>query len=154
MRDGSMLGFLAIQIMRCSSLSLVSVAGASLGATIGSIVAPGPGSVVGAYLGSQIMTLIARTVIYELTAELPMKQNIKRMVLSYRILQKNPADEKARLKYTESSDKISRKVMKEFKSEKFRLFEAALKEIDELQSEDRIAMVPLLKELQNFSLSR
>ncbi len=148
-KDGSILSFLAIQIMRCSSISLVSVAGASLGATVGSILAPGAGSVVGAFLGSQILTIVAKMIIYEVSAEMPMRRNLRRMLLSYQILQKNPSDDPARIEYDSSMAKIEIKIKKEFDSERFSLFEALLKEIDQLAADERIAVVPLLKNLQS-----
>jgi len=149
MKNGSILTFLAFQIMRCSSLSLVSVAGASLGAMVGSMIAPGPGSIIGGFLGSQIMTLAAKYVIYELTAEMPLKRNVAIMVTSHAILQKNPADSSARGHYDNSLAKIERKVKAEFNSERFKLFETLLEVINKLSPKERPAMVPLLRNLKD-----
>lgn len=148
-KDGSIMSYLTLLILKCSTVSLVSISGASLGGIIGSTLAPGPGGVVGAFLGSQIMTIVAKAVIYQLSAEMPMKQNIKRMVLSHRILQQNPADESARAKYEKSLSKLEKSIKVEFDSEHFKLFESLLKEIDQLNADERLAMVPLLKNLQS-----
>jgi len=149
MKDGSILTFLAFQIMRCSTISLASVTGASLGAMVGSIIAPGPGSIIGGFLGSQILTLAARYVIYELTAELPLKRNVTRIVNSYAILQKNAADAEARNHYEDSMAKIEQKVKAEFNSERFKLFESLLNLIDKLSNKERPAMIPLLRNLKD-----
>lgn len=149
MKNGSILTFLAFQIMRCSTISLVSVAGASLGAMVGSMIAPGPGSIIGGFLGSQILTIAARYVIYELTAELPLKRNVTRIVTSYAILQKNPSDTSARAQYEDSMAKIEKKVKAEFNSERFKLFETLLDVIDKLSIKERPAMIPLLRNLKD-----
>ena len=155
-KNGTILDFLTLSIIKSASISLVSVGGATMGSTIGSLVAPGPGSVVGAYIGSQVATLIAKTAVYRLTEEIPMKMHIKRMINSYHILQDNKADASARATFNRSMSKITKKINHELDSEKFKLFESFLKEVDELAPEERVAMVPLLKSLQyilNFKVT-
>ncbi len=149
-KDGSMLSFIGITIIKTASISAVSVSGASLGAAVGSIVAPGPGTAVGAFLGSQIMTLAAKMLVHELTAELPLKINIKRLTNSWHILQHNPGDEEARQTCEEVQKKIEKKIAAEFNREKFSLFETLIEQIEKMPAEDRPAMIPVLKRLQQL----
>jgi hypothetical protein len=116
MKDGSILTFLALQIVRCAAISLVSVAGASLGATVGSIIAPGVGSVIGAYMGSQILTVAAKIVVYQLTAKMPMKRNIRRMIVAHQMLVKNPADDVARRAFSDAQNKVEKSITSELKT--------------------------------------
>ena len=149
-KDGSMLSFIGITIIRTASISAVSVSGASLGAAVGSLVAPGPGTAVGAFLGSQIMTLAAKMLVHEFTAELPLKINIKRLANSWHILQHNPGDEEARQTCEEAQKKIEKKIAAEFNREKFSLFETLIEQIEKMPAEDRPAMIPVLKRLQQL----
>ena len=149
-KDGSMLSFIGITIIKTASISAVSVSGASLGAAVGSLVAPGPGTAVGAFLGSQIMTLAAKMLVHELTAELPLKINIKRLTNSWHILQHNPGDEEARQTCEEVQKKIEKKIAAEFNREKFSLFETLIEQIEKMPAEDRPAMIPVLKRLQQL----
>jgi len=149
-KDGSMLSFIGITIIKTASISAVSVSGASLGAAVGSIVAPGPGTAVGAFLGSQIMTLAAKMLVHELTAELPLKINIKRLANNWHILQHNPGDDEARQTCEEAQKKIEKKIAAEFNREKFSLFETLIEQIEKMPAEDRPAMIPVLKRLQQL----
>lgn len=149
-KDGSMLSFIGITIIKTAATSAVSVSGASLGAAVGSIVAPGPGTAVGAFLGSQIMTLAAKILVHELTAELPLKINIKRLVNSWHILQYNAGDEEARQACEEAQKKIEKKISAEFDREKFSLFGTLLEQIEKMPAADRPALIPVLKQLQNL----
>ncbi|HNS10392.1 MAG TPA: hypothetical protein PKN29_11870 [Candidatus Ozemobacteraceae bacterium] len=149
-KDGSMLSFIGITIIKTASISAVSVSGASLGAAVGSLVAPGPGTAVGAFLGSQIMTLAAKMLVHELTAELPLKINIKRLTNSWHILQHNPGDEEARQTCEEVQKKIEKKIAAEFNREKFSLFETLIEQIEKMPAEDRPAMISVLKRLQQL----
>ncbi|HQB83248.1 MAG TPA: hypothetical protein PLR50_07125, partial [Candidatus Rifleibacterium sp.] len=142
--------FIGITIIKTASISAVSVSGASLGAAVGSIVAPGPGTAVGAFLGSQIMTLAAKILVHELTAELPLKINIKRMVNCWHILQYNAGDREARQTLEESQKKIEKKISAEFNREKFSLFETLLEQIEKMPAADRPALIPVLKQLQQL----
>ncbi|OGK12453.1 MAG: hypothetical protein A2W80_13580 [Candidatus Riflebacteria bacterium GWC2_50_8] len=154
MQDGSILTFLALQIVRCASVSLVSVAGASLGATVGSIIAPGVGSVIGGYMGSQILTVAAKIVVYQLTAKMPLKRNIRRMIVAHQILVKNPGDDVARSSYQDAQNKIEKNIGSELGNEKFSLFELFLKETDKMSASERQAMVPVLKIMQTLLLNK
>ncbi len=149
-KDGSMLSFIGITIIKTASISAVSVSGASLGAAVGSIVAPGPGTAVGAFLGSQIMTLAAKMLVHELTAELPLKINIRRMVNCWHILQHNAGDREARQTLEEAQKKIEKKISAEFNREKFSLFETLLEQIEKMPAADRPALIPVLKQLQQL----
>lgn len=149
MKDGSITGYLTMAIIKCAAVSLVSVSGASLGSVVGSMVAPGPGTAVGAFIGSQVFTLIAKTIVHQVTAEIPLKINVRRMTSSWRIMVNNPGDEVARENYNRCSEKIVKKISNELESDKFSLFNSLIEEVDELQTADRQAMVPLLKSLQD-----
>ncbi len=149
-KNGSILNFLAITILKSATTSIISVSGATLGSMVGSVIAPGPGTAIGAFLGSQILSLLAKAVIHELTAELPLKFNIKKLVTSWRILNRNPSDEVARGAFDRSRSKIEKKISAELANEKFSLFKTLLKEIDEMSAADRPAMVALLKNLQQI----
>ena len=149
-KNGSMLSFVGITILKTASISAVSVSGASLGAAVGSIIAPGPGTAVGAFLGSQIMTLAAKMLVHEVTAELPLKINIRRLVNNWYILQHNAGDEEARQALEEAQKKIEKKIASEFNREKFSLFETLLEQIEKMPAGDRPALVPVLKQLQHL----
>lgn len=148
LKDRSLLSFLALQIFRCASISLVSVTGASMGAAVGSVIAPGPGSIIGGYLGNQILTIAAKIIVYQLTSKMPFKRNIRRMLAAWHMLVKNPGDIVARAAHEDASAKIEKKIINEFNNEKFKLFEMLLKEIDKMSANDRQAMIRLLKNLQ------
>ncbi|PKL47333.1 MAG: hypothetical protein CVV42_13455 [Candidatus Riflebacteria bacterium HGW-Riflebacteria-2] len=150
MKDRSLLSFLALQIFRCASISLVSVTGASLGAAVGSVIAPGVGSVVGGYMGSQILTVVAKIIVYQITAKLPLKRNLKRMLDAHHMLVKNPGDEVARQSLNDAQSRIEKNISSEFTNEKFKLFEILLKEIDMMASSERLVMVPMLKNIQTM----
>ena len=150
LREGNILSFLALQIFRCASISLVSVTGASLGAAVGSVIAPGPGSLIGAYMGSQILSVLAKIVVYQLTAKMPLRRNMKRMIVAHRFIQKNPGDDVARKEYQDAMSKIEKEIASELNNEKFSLFETLLKETDKLESSDRQVIVPLLKNIQTL----
>ena len=147
-RNGSIIDYLGITILKTAATTIVSVSGATLGSMIGSAIAPGPGTAIGAFFGSQILTLIAKAVIHELSAEIPVKINLKRMVTSWRILNRNAGDNKARTVFNEAQGKIKKKILSEFGNEKFSLFKTLLEEIDQMYPADRQATVPLLKEIQ------
>ena len=149
-KDGSMLSFLAIAILRSASTSIVSLAGASLGSTVGSIVAPGPGSVIGAYLGSTILTSIARTLVYTVTVKAPIFYSLGKIVKYHRILLKNPKDAIAISKYKNHNAKIIKKIKKEFDKDDFKLFDMAIKKIGKYSYEERFAFVSLLDEIKSI----
>lgn len=149
-KDGSIVSYLTLAIIKCASTSLVSVSGATLGSIVGSMVAPGPGSAVGAFIGSQVFTIVAKTVVHYMTAEIPLKINVKRMVNCWQITRQNPADEVARFNYDKAAGKISKKIANELESDKFSLFNSLLEEIEELPAGDRSAMAPLLGSLQDI----
>ncbi|KAF1080185.1 MAG: hypothetical protein GQF41_3353 [Candidatus Rifleibacterium amylolyticum] len=150
MKDRTLLSFLALQIFRSASISLVSVTGASLGAAVGSVLAPGVGSVIGGYMGSQILTVVAKIIVYQITAKLPLKRNLKRMLDAHHMLVKNPGDEVARQSLNDAQGRVEKNVSSEFTNEKFKLFEILLKEIDQMAPAERLAMVPLLKNIQTM----
>jgi len=147
-RNGSIIDYLGITILKTAATTMVSVSGATLGSMVGSAIAPGPGTAIGAFFGSQILSLIAKAVIHELSAEIPVKINLKRMITSWRILNQDAGNEKARLALNEAQGKIKKKILSEFGNEKFSLFKTLLEEIDQMYPADRQATVPLLKELQ------
>lgn len=149
-KDHSILSFLALQIFRCASISIVSVTGASLGSAVGFVIASGPGSVVGGYMGSKILTVAAKIIVYQVTAKIPLKRNIRRVLDAHRILIKNPGDKVARKSYDDALKKIEKNISDEFSNEKFKLFEILLKEIDKMTPVERQAMIPLLKTLQTI----
>lgn len=148
MKDGSIISFMGMGILKCAAGSLVNVAGASLGSAVGSMIAPGPGSVIGAYIGSQILSQIAATVIYKVTVKMPIIRDLKKIQRSHEILKHNKGDYNALKSYNESMKKVQKKVFKEFNSDKFKLFKLILNRIDKYAANEREAFVPLLKKFQ------
>ncbi|MDD3145972.1 MAG: hypothetical protein PHD82_01610 [Candidatus Riflebacteria bacterium] len=149
-KNGSILNFLAITILKSATTSIVSVSGATLGAMVGSVIAPGPGTAIGGFLGSQILVIVSKAILHELTAELPLKLKIRKMVTSWRILNKNPSDEFARDAFDRSRTGIEKKIAAELAKESFSLFKTLLKEIDKMPAAERPAMIALLKGVQHI----
>ncbi len=148
--NGSILNYLALTILKTATTTMVSITGATLGSMVGSVIAPGVGTTIGAYFGSQILSLIAKAIVHELTAEIPVKVNIRKMVNNWRILNRHPGDAKATTGYNEARLRIKKRIVSEFGNEKFSLFNTLLEEIDEMFAHDRPATVPLLKDLQEI----
>ncbi len=146
--NDSILNYLALTILKTATTTMISITGATLGSMVGSVIAPGVGTTIGAYFGSQILSLVAKAVVHELTAEIPVKINIKRMVNNWRVLERHPGDARATATYEEARQRIKKRIIREFGNEKFSLFNTLLEEIDDMNSSDRPSTVPLLKDLQ------
>lgn len=148
MKDGSILSFIGLSILKCSMQSLVSVAGASLGSTVGTVLAPGIGSVIGGYIGSEILSHAAATVFYHATVKMPVRRDLKKMVIDYQILKENSRDTLAKISYQEAISRTQKKLFDELNSGKFKLFQVVIEEIDKFRPTERPAFVPLLQRIQ------
>lgn len=149
-KDGSITSFLALTIVKISATSIVKVYGASLGATVGSMVSPGVGTTMGAFFGSHIATMIAKTIVYKTMVEFPVKQSLRKILAYQQILQSRPTLKDAIVKVEKSTRLVINKINNDFSHNQFKVFDMVLKKIDSSLASDRIYFVPLLKKLKEI----
>jgi outer membrane lipoprotein SlyB len=150
MKNGSVFSFLALSILKSSAKSVVSLYGASLGATVGSAICPGVGSIVGAYLGSKISGMIAKTIIFQATVRMPVYNHLRVINKYYAIQSKNPTDLTCANKIEKHTKSVLKAVGAEFDRDKFKTFDMVLKKIDKYPFEERRSFVALLRGFQQI----
>lgn len=146
-KDGSMATFLAFSLLKASATSLAAVAGASLGAMVGSSLAPGPGTIVGAFIGKQVAKTGAKTVIYEVTIDIPIAMALKKIAKYQAVLSESPASELARSKIEEPTNFIIKKLKKEIDSGDYKTFDGVLKKIEKFEPSERSGLTSLLHQI-------
>lgn len=149
-KDGTLLSFLGLTLLKAGLSSGIKLCGASLGASVGSVVAPGSGTVLGAFIGSRITSMIACAIVYKTMAKIPIYHSLKRIVRYQQLLNKNPADREAREKIERNTASIIKKIKLEFVHNKFKSFDMVIKKIDSYEALDRVSFVPLLKGLKDI----
>ncbi len=146
-KNGTMIAFIGVTLFKTTTISLASITGATFGAMAGNLLLPGAGGLVGAFLGKEIMEGIAKTIVSEVTVEIPIEISLNRLVKYQKILSVQPSSELARTKLQTYSEFIFKKVRKEIDHENYHTFDWLLKKMDKFESSDRKAFITLLSKL-------
>lgn len=149
-KNGDILTFTAFTIIKSGTLTVAKVSGGALGTVVGNIVAPGPGGLIGAYIGGKIVADVAKVVIQTVTVDIPINIYLKKIVKFHQRLTTDAEGEYARLKLKNYQNFISKKVKKEVDDEEYHTFDGLLKKIGEFPATDRPAFVDLLKDIQEI----
>ncbi|HNV71124.1 MAG TPA: hypothetical protein PKO06_15585, partial [Candidatus Ozemobacteraceae bacterium] len=150
LKDGSVTTYFVLTLLKNSVSSIASIGGASLGGMVGGLLVPGPGAIVGAYLGGKISSTMAKTVVYKLSVDIPIKLCLRKIVKHGRELRQQPRSESS----TRGMEKVHRfvtnRVKHEVDREEYKTLDHILAGMNEQNAEDRIYFVPLLKSFQEM----
>ncbi|MBF0543100.1 MAG: hypothetical protein HQM08_01640 [Candidatus Riflebacteria bacterium] len=146
--NGGMLEFAAVTLIHSAVITGADLAGGSLGAIVGNFLAPGPGAVVGLFLGSQITRLLASTIVFELVTDLPIAFFLNRIAKSGEVLLKCPNDEVQCENYKSYSQKVLQKIGRDFDNEKYLAFDTVLDRIGKYGQNEKIFFQQFLQALE------
>ncbi len=150
LQDGSVTTYLVLTIMKSSISSLAGIGGAGLGGVVGNLLVPGPGAIVGAYLGGKISSTLAKTVVYKLSVDLPVKFCLYKIVKHGRELQKYPRSEAAGRGMERIHRFVTNRVKHEVDREEYKALDHILAGMNDHPAEERFFFVPLLKSFQEM----
>jgi hypothetical protein len=146
-KNGGILTFLTLTILKTSVSSVAGVAGATLGAMAGSALVPGVGGVVGAYLGNKLFASISKAIIYQVAVDLPITFALRKIVACQKLLEEYPDKEAIRAKADSSNRLILRKVKRELDNDDYKTFDQLLDKMDDYAKADIRFFVPVLKNI-------
>jgi hypothetical protein len=149
-QDGDLPTFIALTILKSATISLASISGASLGAAVGNVLVPGPGGVVGAFLGGKITATAAKTVIHKVTVDIPMKILLYKIAKFFDRLQAAPQDDFSRGRLEQYQKFIAKEIRNEVDFEEYGTLDRLLRMIAKFPAGRRTAFVELLKEIQEI----
>ena len=149
-KDRSLPTFIALTLLKSTAVSLAGVSGASLGAAAGNVLLPGIGGVIGAFVGNQVATTAGKTLVHKVTVDVPMSILLRKLVKFSARLQASPRDEFAHSRLEQYRGFIVREIRREIESEDYQTLDRLLKKIHEFSAPDRVAFIPLLKEIQEI----
>ncbi|RCK77821.1 MAG: hypothetical protein OZSIB_2590 [Candidatus Ozemobacter sibiricus] len=147
-RNGGVANFFVLTLLKSLAQGAATFTGATVGATLGNLLVPGPGAVVGAYLGSKATMLVARTAIYYLTVDFPITILLSKMVKFYERQRRDPADQTAAQRVAGYGATIFRKVKREVDQSVYKTFDELLEKIDGFAAGERPAFIGLLQDIR------
>jgi len=150
LHSGGIATFLCFSIISASSDGITSCAGSTLGAVVGNILAPGPGALVGAFLGRKISMQIGKTIVYELTVDIPIHIALNKIVKIHKLTASPLKNEFFNDQLEKSGDLILKKIKRETDFGRYETFDKTLDEMGKFRADERIAFLPLCKKLQEL----
>lgn len=149
-KNGGVLDFFVMTLLKSLAKGAATFTGATLGATLGNLLVPGPGGVVGAYLGSKATSMVAKTAIYYVAVDLPITVFLKKMVKFQDRLTRDPGDPTAAQKLAGYGATIFRKVKREVDQGTYQTFDELLEKIDGFPAAERPTFLGLLKDVREL----
>ncbi|MBF0546654.1 MAG: hypothetical protein HQM08_19565 [Candidatus Riflebacteria bacterium] len=136
--------------------SAASIPGASLGAMIGSIVAPGPGTIVGAFLGAEIFSKLTKIVFKKVVDILTIDRMIRRTVDFHASLQLDPNDEYALAELEKYRRIIVQRIKHGLDRKEYSEIDRFVHRVEKLDNDSLPAFFPFLNDvcdlLSNYSI--
>lgn len=155
LRDGSFVEFCCFTIVRTSIGQVSGLLGSTLGAAVGTSLAPGPGTVVGAFLGRRLTIAVAKTISYKLTVELPMEVCLRKIRRYGMTVSRNPGDLEAASRLPRLEQFITTRLQREFDENVYETLDRLIGRVVAFDRQDLPAFVSLLRtvrEMLSFKL--
>ncbi|OQA08505.1 MAG: hypothetical protein BWY66_00962 [bacterium ADurb.Bin374] len=153
--NGSFADFCCVAIIRAGIDQTGGLVGATLGAMAGSAIAPGAGSVVGAFIGRRITVSIAHTISYKLTVEGPMEVCLRQIRKEWHRLQERAGDQIAAGRIASREKFILGRLKREFDENRYETLDKLIARVSTFDGADLPAFVSLLakvREMLTFKL--
>ncbi|MFZ2957418.1 MAG: hypothetical protein WA705_11050 [Candidatus Ozemobacteraceae bacterium] len=149
-KDKKMQAFFFMSLIPKSGMVMAGLAGGSLGAVAGNLLAPGVGGLIGAYVGAKTGGIIASTIIFEFTSAFPLSRLLKKIVENQKLLTATKSAGVAQTQFNEAVNGVLSKVKEDFDGNQYKVFDRLLEDIKGFPADQRNAFVPLLKKVQEL----
>lgn len=148
--NGSFADFCCVAIIRAGIDQTGGLVGATLGAMAGSAIAPGAGSVVGAFIGRRITISIAHTISYKLTVEGPMEVCLRQIRKEWRRLQERADDQVAAGRIGSREKFILGRLKREFDENRYETLDKLIARVSKFDTADLPAFVSLMSQVREM----